>query len=145
MGSNGRTWWVLNGVHEIEVALGRMDGENLYSLVVWRLPDGKTWHNANPSKQAKEYLQCAGSADRMTVEVRRREGRSIAQYTAGRAPERTVPSELSERVAWGDHHLYVALHEVFDQKSAFELFDRYFHSGALPTDVTLRKLLNADA
>ena len=76
---NGTTWMDLQEVgkgelDDLDRFLHRLDGNKLYSLILWKMPAGKHLDEVDPDTDAEEYIQCAGSADRMTVEVRRKNG-----------------------------------------------------------------------
>ena len=53
-------------------------------MILWRMPDGKALDETDADRDAHEYIQCAGSAERMTVEIREVvEGRA-QQFAVGR-------------------------------------------------------------
>jgi hypothetical protein len=123
-----------------DLGLRRMDGERLFSLLLWRLPRGLEFVDSNPTKNADEYLQCAGSADRMTLEVRRREGAGFAQYCIGRGPSLRATSASLVQISWAGHEVTVAPEEVFTAGEAESVFTEYFVSGKIPADCNLRLL-----
>jgi hypothetical protein len=105
-------------------ALARLDGEERFSLVLWRIPDGKTLLDVDMATEPREYLQCAGSASRMTVELREVAGGTARQYVLGREPaeEDGSPGEI---VPWSDFKATVYPNEVFEAEEAARLFAYY--------------------
>jgi hypothetical protein len=140
LGMNGQAWIEVPDVEELKSSLHRMDGKKLYSLVMWRLPANESFEKSNPNRNAEEYLQCAGSADRVAVELRKREGTGFAQYAIGQVRGKLPSPDLSERISWAAYTVEVAQHEVFNADTAYPLFREYFLAGRLPDDVTLRGL-----
>jgi hypothetical protein len=138
VGINGRSWMEID--RSDEIGLRRMDGERLFSLLLWRLPPDCDFVDSNPTKNAHEYLQCAGSADRMTLEVRRREGAGFAQYSIGRRPSLKPSSASPVQISWAGHNVTVAPDEVFTAGEAESVFAEYFTSGTIPADCSLRLL-----
>lgn len=72
---NGKIWLELNDSRQpiaerIHSILSDLDGVKKYSFMLWRMPTGKTLGEVDPA-QGEEYLQCAGSAEKMTIKVRR--------------------------------------------------------------------------
>jgi|GEM_PF-5300404 len=87
-----------------------------------------------------EYIQCAGSADRLTIEIRERDGAELAQLVVG-IPEDRSDSAPNKEVRWGDRVVYVNDNEVFDATSALPIFIEYAETGRLPKGLTVRKLI----
>jgi hypothetical protein len=92
---NGRTWMAVHSIdrgeaNDIGATLARLDGTKFYSLLLWKLPPGKSLYDVSPDEDANEYVQCAGSADRMTVEVRRLKGDMYEQFVVGPAPNSEI-------------------------------------------------------
>jgi hypothetical protein len=140
LGINGSTWYLLKDDDILARSLRLLDAERRYSLVVWRLPEGTNWNNVDPATQSDEYLQCAGSASRLVIELRRREGDKHAQYVVGSEPTPGQGMEPTEVVKWGKYTLKVHRSEVYDAEKALPLFLAYVHSGQLPKDTTRRPI-----
>ena len=141
---NGDTWMdiqtVDNGVlDDFTRRLRRLDGTNLYSLLLWKLPPGKSLYDTSPDEDANDYIQVAGSADRMTVEVRRLNGGKVEHFVLGRAPNGHNPGKR-ETIHWDDVETVVAPHEVFTADEAAELFVSYYRTGWVPSKYVLRPL-----
>ena len=45
-----------------------MDGSSIWAISLWRAPQGANLRHSIPLSE--EYIQCAGTAEAMTVEVR---------------------------------------------------------------------------
>jgi len=82
--------------------LALLDGTNRYSLSLWRLPGGVPFDRVDLAKWPQEYIQVAGSRERMTVEVRRYEDEVLRQYVVGHA-ERCEPSIAEEVIPWNGY------------------------------------------
>jgi hypothetical protein len=119
--------------------LGRLDGTNLYSLLLWKLPPGKSLYDTSPDEDANDYIQVAGSADRMTVEVRRLSRDKVEHFVVGRAPNGHNPGK-KETIHWDDIETVVAPNEVFSANEAAELFVSYYRTGWVPSRYVLRPI-----
>ena len=142
VGLNARTWIELQDVADLGGYLGRLDGDRVYSLVVWRLPQGRSFGESDPRLQATEYLQCAGTSSRMTIEIRRRDGETYVQYCVGEAPDQYANGDPgAEAVEWAGHRVHVSVSELYDAESAKSVFEEYCRSGDTPPKCTLRKIV----
>lgn len=140
IGLDGRSWTTLKDGREFANVIPRMDGKGRSSLIYFSIPDEFDHATQDLRAEAEEYLQCAGSANRMTIEVRRWEGSEYAQYVVGRTPL-VVADALDEEIGWGDHRLWVNSSEVFDASEAIAVFEHYRASdGSVPDDLHLRQL-----
>lgn len=140
---NGTTWMEVHSIdkgeeHDLTRMLSRVDGTEIYSLILWRLPDGKSIDETSPKRDATEYIQCAGSADRMTVEVRRLNGAKYEHFVIGRAPNGHNPGK--ETIHWDGVDTVVAPNEVFSAGEAADLFLSYYRTGWVPSNYVLRPL-----
>lgn len=136
---NGRSWNSLKDGREFTNIIPRLDGKGVSSLIYISVPDDFDPAIHDVGEEAEEYLQCAGSAERLTIEIRRREGENYAQYVLGRA--HVVTDGLNEEIGWGDHRLWVNSSEVFDASEAIAVFEYYRASGgSVPDDLHLRQL-----
>jgi hypothetical protein len=118
--------------------LSRMDGKDSYSFVLWALPPGKRLDQVDET-MASEYIQCAGSSDAMTVEIRTGVGTDATQYVVGRSsvdrsgqPDVTIP--------WDGYVATVYPDELFTADEASELFGHYLVHATVPSEYTLRPL-----
>lgn len=124
---------------DIAKQLSRVNGAEFYSLLLWKLPEGKGLYETSPERDANEYIQCAGSAERMTVEVRRMSGGNVEHFVVGRASG-GHSSGNNETIHWDSVDTMVAANEVFSADEAAELFLSYYRTGWVPSSYTLRPL-----
>ena len=142
---NGRTWGDAQplergGGDDIGRMLSRFDGTKAFSLLLWKLPPGKRLDDVkSPDEEANEYIQCAGSADRMTCEVRRLRGGKYEHLVLGHATNGENPGN-QETIRWDDVETLVAPNEVFSADEAAELFLSYYRTGCVPSKYVLRPL-----
>ncbi|TCC36933.1 hypothetical protein [Kribbella sindirgiensis] len=124
----------------IEQRLGLLDGVDRYSLSLWRLPVGVPFDRVDLAVWPQEYVQVAGSADRMTVEVRRPGDPGERQYVVGRAvPDNSGPAG-EVVIRWNGCESRVYSYEVFSAAEAAEVFVRYYETGQVPDTFRLRAL-----
>jgi hypothetical protein len=141
---NGDTWFSGPSIDkgeadDIRAILRRMDAAKFYSLLLWSLPPGKSLDDVSPFEDANEYIQCAGLAERMTVEVRRLNGDKYEHFVVGRAPNGENPGK-KETIHWEDVETVVASNEVFSADEAAGLFLSYYRTGWVPSSYVLRPL-----
>lgn len=125
---------------QIRFSVRRMDGARLWAYSLWRAPDGADLLAEIPFSE--EYIQCAGDAEGVTVEVRVVDEAGTAhQYTVGR-PTGGDDSEPTETIRWdeGRHSTKVHPHEVFTLDEAADLFVAYYRDNRVPSDSTLREI-----
>jgi hypothetical protein len=140
---NGDTWMELQVegglLDDFTRTLRRLDGTKLYSLLLWKLPPGKSLDETSATEEANEYLQCAGSADRMTCEVRRSNGGGYEHFVVGRAPNGNNRGG-NETIHWDGVDTVVAPNEIFTADEAAELFVSFYRTGWVPSKYVLRPL-----
>lgn len=125
---------------QIRFSVRRMDGAKLWAYSLWRAPDGADLLAEIPFSE--EYIQCAGDAEGVTVEVRVVDEAGTAhQYTVGK-PTGGGESEPTETIRWdeGRHSTKVHPHEVFTLDEAADLFVAYYRDNHVPADHTLREI-----
>lgn len=105
-------------------ALGtESDGAKDEAFSIYKVPDG-TEYDEFP--YTHEWIQTCGTAERLTVEIRRLEADGVRRmYTVGR-PSAANESELSEVVYNGDNAYKVLPSEALTAAEAVELF-QYYH------------------
>jgi hypothetical protein len=131
----------LSALDEISNAL-RLDGQNDYSALLWHIPEHYPPHRLAPREgEDHEYLQCAGSAERLAIEVRIGHGDGFTNYAVGREATRE-DTTLDEVVQWSDYSLQVAATEVFTADEAIPIVDEYRRTGRIPAGLHLRPLPN---
>src|SRR5260370_36566538 len=109
------------------------------SLLLWKLPPAKHLDETNPGRDANEYIQCAGSAERMTVEVRRLAGGTYEHFVVGRGPNGENHG-IEETIDWDGVKTLVAPNADFSAEEAAELFHSYYRTGSVPSGYVLRLL-----
>jgi len=118
--------------------LKSLDGARRYAWSIWQTPPGVPLDRVNMKRFPQEYLQCAGTHERMTVEVRRREvDGAFRQYALARPG---VEAGGEEVIRWDAFETVVCSNEVFDAEAAFPVFLAYFTEGNVPNEYPLRLL-----
>lgn len=124
----------------IRQRLGLLDGAVRYSLSLWRLPDGVPFDRVDLGAWPQEYVQAAGSADGLTVEVRRAEQSGWGQYVVGRTPRDTSDPLVEVVIPWNGYETRVSSSEVFSAAEAAEVFTQYYDVGQIQDTFHLRLL-----
>lgn len=122
----------------IQKRLLLLDGIGRYSLSLWRLPEGVPFDRVDQGSWPTEYIQCAGSKDRLTVEIRRLEAGVHQQYVVGAAVTPVAPSGPREVLKWDSFQTSVYENEIFDAGRASIVFVEYFNNGDVPASYSLR-------
>ena len=118
--------------------LGRMDGSGLYAYSLWQYPDGVDFDDVDIDAASAEYLQCAGSADALTIELRKRSGSGYDHWVLATAP---ITGEPNLTITWdGDFFSQIHPEEVFSSDQAAPLFEDYYRTGHIPDSVPRRRL-----
>lgn len=124
---------------EIRRLLRSLNGVDIFAISLWELPSGKDLDQVNRKKWPAEYIQCAGTADRMTVEVRRLESKQSHQFVIGSSAADTPATDVIQWDA-GRHSTKVRPSEVMTWEDAAELFIAYYETGEVPSRYHLREL-----
>ena len=145
---NGDSWGDTGSLEpgaddDIAPRLGRMDGKRFFAMLLWKMPPGKGLEDVDPWEGSTEYIQCAGSAERMTVEVRRIAGGKAEQYVIGRPPT-GGNSASEETIHWDGHDTTVHANEVFTADEAAKLFLSYYRTGWVPSSGYVLRLLDLE-
>jgi hypothetical protein len=125
---------------QLRFSLNRMNGASFWAYGLWRAPEGSDLLEDIPLSD--EYVQSAGSAQAMTVEVRVLDENGAAhQFTIGKPGERPggPPTHV---IHWDDgrHSTTVYVNEVFTADEAAEVFSAYSQTDEVPDSYTLREL-----
>lgn len=119
---------------EVRRGLANLDGESHFAYSVWPLPAGSSVLDA-PAPE--EYIQSAGSAAALTVELRRIEDDGEArQYAIGRPGGDTTVVDVPR----GDYVMHVPAGEVFTAAEAGDLYWHYYQTGTVPDTFVWRLL-----
>lgn len=125
---------------QLRFSLNRMNGTSFWAYSLWRAPEDANLLEDIP--MSDEYLQSAGSAEALTVELRVVGDDGVAhQYTVGKPGEEPT-GEPTEVIRWdeGRHSTKVHPSEVFTADEAAEVFQAYFLTDTVPASYTLREL-----
>ena len=120
-----------------------LEGYKRYALVVWALPEGVDHVDDVPrdSVALSNYMQCGGSTQAMTVEVRvTQEDGSYEHYVVARKP--VADSDAWTTITWVGNRMPVQVHpeEVFTGEQAAPVFRAYIEGGVIPPRELLRTL-----
>ena len=120
-----------------------LEGYKRYALVVWALPEGVDHVDDGPrdSVALSNYMQCGGSTQAMTVEVRvTQEDGSYEHYVVARKP--VADSDAWTTITWVGNRMPVQVHpeEVFTGEQAAPVFRAYIEDGVIPPRELLRTL-----
>lgn len=123
---------------QIRFTLRQMDGSSFWAWSLWRAPEGADLLDSIPT--SAEYMQCAGTADALAVEVRHLDG-TPHQYAVGK-PGGDHSSEPTEVIPYDDgrHSVTVYPSEVFTADEAAVVFYTYFLTDNVSQPYTLREL-----
>lgn len=117
--------------------LGQLNGEDFGIYVLETSPRQRGLFRRSP--QPVEYIQSAGSAAAMSVEVKRREaGGAMRQYAVGRPVVATTDAVV--RWADGERSLTVPANEVFTAAEALPVYEQWCRDGTVPPGCRLRLL-----
>ena len=124
----------------------RFDGSRRYALILWALPPGAGDPGDVPLDHysRRNYIQCGGSAEAMTVEIRvtGADG-AYEHYRVAREPVRDPGAWVEVEWDFGGGEPFTAeLHpeEVFTGCQASPVFHDYIVNGGLPPAELLRRL-----
>ena len=118
-----------------------LEGYKRYALVVWALPEGVDHVDDVPrdSVALSNYMQCGGSTQAMTVEVRvTQEDGSYEHYVVARKP--VTDPDTWTTITYNDTPLQVHPEEVFTGEQAAPVFRAYIEDGVIPPREVLRTL-----
>lgn len=144
---SGRTSMELSDTYrsfeeQLQRSLELLDGDDHFSLLLFHVPDGAGWPDGpgfNAADYEEEYLQSAGRAGAMVVEIRRSEDDGqFHQYAVGRPV--LASSGPAVEINWQQNFTIVPANEVFDAHEAATIFLHYFRCRTVPKAYTLREL-----
>ena len=118
-----------------------LEGYKRYALVVWALPEGVDHVDDVPrdSVALSNYMQCGGSTQAMTVEVRvTQEDGSYEHYVVARKP--VADPDAWTAITYNNTPLQVHPEEVFTGEQAAPVFRAYIEDGVIPPRELLRTL-----
>ena len=118
-----------------------LDGARHFAVVVWALPEGVDHVDDVPhdSVALSNYMQCGGSTQAMTVEVRvTQEDGSYEHYVVARKP--VADPDAWTTITYNNTPLQVHPEEVFTGEQAAPVFRAYIEDGVIPPRELLRTL-----
>jgi hypothetical protein len=119
-------------------SLGSVDdefGTKDLAFSIYRVPAGTPY---DEFPHTEEWIQAAGTAQRLTVEVKKRDADGVCRlYTVGRPGAAAEPSE-SETITVGENTTKVRPAEVLNAHDAIGLFQHYHQHHAIPEGWHLR-------
>lgn len=126
--------------------LHRLGPEGPDALAVWWYPAKYHFVDVPRSEYGHWYLQCAGTADAMTIELREPtatpgEWLKFNQWVIGKGPVDTIDKPDVE-ITWADHTEYLYEPEVFTADEAAAAFLEYVQSRTL-SDRWHRRLIDS--
>ena len=125
---------------QIRFSLNRLNGSRTWAYSLWRAPEGADLLDRIPLSD--EYVQCAGTAEALALEVRRLDPDGTAhQYAIGK-PGGDRTGETTEVIHFDDgrHSITVYPHEVFTADEAAVIFYTYFLTDEVSQPYELREV-----
>ncbi|KJL20385.1 hypothetical protein RN51_02601 [Microbacterium oxydans] len=125
---------------QLRATLNGMNASSFWAYSLWRAPEGSDLLDSIPFND--EYMQCAGTAEALTIEVRSLDPDGTPhQYTIGR-PGGDYEREPTEVIHWDDgrHSTRVYPNEVFTADEAAVVFYTYFLTDRVAQPYVLREL-----
>lgn len=121
--------------------LQAFDGSRRYARSISKLPrPGWSDDFSEDEVNTGRFLQAAGSANAMTVEVSTGEkGGGLDLYTVGRADNDKSTSPPTVPIHFGDNVVMVYPNEVFKAQEAADIFYFYYLNDSVPEEYSLRK------
>jgi hypothetical protein len=125
---------------QVRHMLGLLDDDEHFAWLLWWCPDDADWmFNPGPVEDAYggSYLQAGGTAEKMSVELRRRDGDGEYRFLiVGRNHDLTEP--LTETIDVQAAHEPRHPAELFTADQAAPLFLHYVEHQTVPDSYTLR-------
>lgn len=119
--------------------LGLLGDDGRYAFSLWPTPSDVDFDDIDLVKYPIEYLQSAGSAEGLTIEIRRIEADGQPhQYAVAKGTARSGQPDF--RLDYGVAYLDVFTNEVFTAEEATPVYVHYYETGELPPGLGLRKL-----
>lgn len=119
--------------------LRKLNGVDRWFLLFYPLPPGKTFEEVR-NLATEQYVQAAGSAEAMTVEIRKPGGRQWGadwvRYTIGHAHEGDLPLDVA--IPLPNSNQIISSAEVFGADEAGDIFFTYYKTGDIPPGYVLR-------
>lgn len=129
---------------KLRAAFGRMDADRLFAFLLWEVPGDRSIDDGLRGVEPLSFIQCAGSADALTVEVREPDADGgYVLSTLGRADDEPGPQDV--QIEWRGNTKLVCDNERWNSDGAAALFLTYWRGGGtLPDDLTKRTVESFD-
>jgi len=125
---------------QVRRRLGLLDNDEQFAWLIWWCPDDADWmFNPKPAEEqySGSYLQAGGTAEKMSVELRRREDDGEYRfYIVGRDHDLSEP--LTETIDVQAAHEPRHPAELFTADQAAPVFMHYVEHQTVPDGYTLR-------
>lgn len=125
---------------QVRRRLGLLDNDEQFAWLIWWCPDDADWmFNPKPAEEqySGSYLQAGGTAEKMSVELRRREDDGEYRfYIVGRDHDLSEP--LTETIDVQAAHEPRHRAELFTADQAASVFMHYVEHQTVPDGYTLR-------
>ncbi|WP_460775579.1 hypothetical protein [Microbacterium sp. GXF7504] len=119
--------------------LGMLTPEHHSTFVLSELPEGADFVEYVHAGGNDAFLQCAGTTEAMTIEIRKRDDDGeFRLYTLGRGGDRAGQPDVAIAFDGGAHETEVYPDEVFALEEATEIFLAYYDTGTVPSQYELR-------
>lgn len=144
--ANGRTSWEITDKFrpledKVRRGLTVLDGVEDFATSIWRLTEGLRMADSLPAGYPFSYLQAAGSAERMTVEMRVSHGPdAVADHYVVGHPVADQFAEPLVEIPWDGHAQTVFANKVFEASEAGDIFWYYYQHDTVPEGYSLRLL-----
>lgn len=127
---------------QIHLGLSMLDGDGNFAWSLWRSPEGVGLFDIDKKRFPVEFMQSAGTADAMTIEVRFvEEGGTERQYVVGRpGSDNTGMSPATFKYLRDTRELHLFPNEVFGADEAAEIYYQYYLTDRVPAPYQLREL-----
>ena len=125
---------------DVRRGLEIMDGERRYAYALWRQPPRDQMY-LRVQGWPWSYIQSAGSAEAMTVEIRVSGGmdKVAEQFVVGR-PVEDQAAEPVVNIRWNGNDHIVFANEVFEVKEAGDIYWYYYQHDTVPDGYWLRQI-----
>jgi hypothetical protein len=127
-------------INEFARVLRGFNGTDQYALLLWALPPGMDNRQAVAAGLDREYIQAAGRADEMTVEICKpggeQSGADWVRYVVGHPHVGDAPLDVP--IVLPQSTEMRSRFEIFDADEAAQLFYSYYKTGDIPTSYALR-------
>lgn len=132
-----------DAAEQLAGSFARMDGDRLFAFILWAIPGDATFDDGGKVVlESPTYIQCAGRAEAMTVEMREMaDNGQLRHYVLGRSAQ--APGDRDVTISWRSASTRVYQNEKWTSDDAAGLFISYWKTGTVPPDVH-RRQINVD-